>query len=682
MKTWGTPFGSLPIATKLNIAQSIALIVLVIAAITWLTGWVTENTIKNQTETIQQTSRQTLSMIQVFNSTLETNAVRMDHALKRLLPADYSLDTSERVNVAGVQTPVLKAGNQVLNLDFSNIDRFNTLYGAVGTIFVRDGSDFVRISTSLKRENGERAIGTKLDRDHPAYAALLANQPYTGKAVLFGRHYMTHYLPMHDASGNVIGVLFTGYDFTKEMETLRQSILKAKFDKNGYMYVVETGKNAGTIVAHPTLEGKNLYDEKDVNGFAYIRAILEQKDGAVSYWFVNTAAGETKARKRIAIFNSVPEWEWILVTSLDGKDLDDAAASVRNHLIVGAIILCALLFAVIFITSQRWVSRPLTTAIEAMEEIAMGRLTITIPAHGKDEVGRLLEATGAMASKMRSALSDIHEAAEKLSGNAEHLVKTASDAAAQSNQQSDSAATMASGIEEMHVSIAHVSEGAKQAHQISLDTDQISSNGAVVIEQATTSMTRIANTVRAASEDVSRLGRESQAISNIVNVIREIADQTNLLALNAAIEAARAGEQGRGFAVVADEVRKLAERTASSTQEISPLIQRILDGTTQAVASMEEGVHQVEEGVAYAEQAGKSIANIRQSASHATQATTNISEALTEQVAAITAISQNVEKIASMADQNSQVAQESAQCATELQHLAGVLREDVSHFTF
>ncbi|MCL2831517.1 MAG: methyl-accepting chemotaxis protein [Betaproteobacteria bacterium] len=681
MTTSRNSFGDLPIATKLIIAQSIALLILFVVAITWLTEWTTQTAIRDQTETIQQVSQQTLSMIRVFNSTLETNATRMGNVLKNTLPSGYTLDTAHRVEVAGLKTPTLRAGNEVLNLNFEVVDHFTTLFGSVGTIFVRDGEDFVRVSTSLRKENGERAIGTKLDRAHPAYAALLAKLPYTGKALLFGRYYMTYYLPIQDASGAVVGALFTGYEYTKEMDTLRKSILEARFGKNGYMFVIDSGKNAGTMVAHPTLEGKNMADATDEKGFAYIRAMLEQKNGVISYWFVNTDAGETKARKRISIFNEVPEWEWIIVSGLDGKDLDENAANVRNYLIIGAVALGALLFVVVLFTARRWVSRPLTESVGAMEEIARGHLNIAIPAHGKDEVGRLLEATDAMANKMRSALGDIQNAAEQLGISAEHLVRTSHDSADQSAQQSDSAAMMASGIEEMNNNIINVSNSAKQAHQVSADAEGISGEGVVVIQHATESMTRIAGTVRAASEAVSKLGRESQAISNIVNVIREIADQTNLLALNAAIEAARAGEQGRGFAVVADEVRKLAERTATSTQEISPLIQRILDGTAHAVSSMEEGVQQVEEGVSYAGQAGGSIESIRQSAGQATTATTAISEALAEQLAAIGVISRNVEKVSSMADNNSRVAQESAQCASELEQLARMLRERVSHFS-
>ena len=682
MATWKDSFGNLPISTKLNIAQSIALVILFAAAIIGMTVWLTRVTIKDQTTTVQEINRQTLSMIQVYNNSLEARASQIGNVLKKSLPSgDYTLDTTQRVAVAGKQTPALKAGGEVLNLNFAAVDRFTALNGAVGTVFARDGNEFIRVTTSLKQENGERAIGTTLNHDHPAYAALLANKPFTGRANLFKRDYMTHYLPMQDASGAVVGALFAGIDITDEMAVLRKNILEVKLGKNGYMYVLDAGKDAGTMVAHPTLEGKNMYDAKDVNGFAYIRAIIEQKDGVLSYWFANTSVGNTSVREKTVVFNTIPQWKWIIVSCLDKEDLAENAASARNFLIVGAIVLCALLFSVIFITSRRWVTRPLTEAVGAMEKIAEGCLTVAIPKHDNDEVGRLLDATEAMAGKMRSALSDIQAAAQQLANSAKHLVSTAHAAAEQSEQQSNSAMAMAAGVEEMNTNIAHVSDGAKQAHQVSLDSDNISSEGSVIIQRATDSMTRIADTVRAASDVVGTLGRESQAISSIVKVIREIADQTNLLALNAAIEAARAGEHGRGFAVVADEVRKLAERTSSSTQEISPLIQRILDGTTHAVASMEEGVRQVEEGVSYAGQAGGSIVSIRQSASHVTEATTSISRALTELSSAVSEISNNLGKIAAMADQNSQIAKETAQCASDLEQLAHTLRQHVSHFT-
>ena len=672
-----TSFRNWSIALKLNVVQSLALALLLTAAITWMTQVIVEG----NTEAAQQINNETLKMIQVYNETIEKNIIRMGNILKESLPSHYTLDTTQRIAVAGTQTPILKAGGETLNLNYITVDRFTALSGAVGTVFVRDGDDFVRITTSLKNEKGERAIGTRLEHNHPAYAALLANNPYSGKARLFGRDYITHYLPVQDASGAIIAALFVGLDFTSELDSLRQKILETKLGKNGYVYVLDAGGNPGTMIVHPTLAGKNLYDEKDSNGLPFIRDIIEQKNGTLAYWFTNSAAGESEPREKVAVFKFFPQWNWIVVSSLYREDLAEDAIRVRNNLIVGAIALYVVLSIIIFLTSRHWVSRPLTEVVTAMEQIADGHLAIDIPERGNDEIGQLLTATRTMVGKIRSALSDIQNAALQLADSSERLLNTANEVARQSAQQSDSAMAMASSIEEMNASIANVSDNARQASQTSIDSGHISSEGAVVIQQATDSMARIADTVRTASDTVRALGQESQAISRIVDVIREIADQTNLLALNAAIEAARAGEQGRGFAVVADEVRKLAERTSGSTQEISNLIHRILDGTTNAVTNMEAGVHQVEEGVSYAEQAGGSIISIRQSANQVTTAVSTISHALTEQSEAIAGISRNVEKITTMADQNSQISKESAQCASGLEQLARMLRERISHFS-
>ena len=676
-----TSFKSWPIALKLNLVQSLALITLLTAAIIWLTASVTRIVVEHSTTTVRQVNHQTLSMIEVYDETVEKNVARTGNILKELLPPRYTLDTTESVIINGMRTPVLKAGGEALNLNFSVVDRFTAMSSAVATIFVRDGDDFVRISTSLKDGSGERAIGTRLDRDHPARTALLANQPYIGKANLFNRDYITHYQPIQDASGVIVAALFVGRDFTSELELLRQKILAIRPGRNGYVYVIDAGDNPGTMVVHPTLVGKNLYHENDARGQPYIRTIIEQKSGTLTYWYVDSALGETVPREKVAVFEFFPQWNWVVVSVLYHDDLASDALFTRNSLIVGAIALCTLLTFIVFAASRRWVSQPLKEAITAMEQIAEGHLTVAIPERASDEVGQLLSATRVMADKIRSALSDIQNAALQLADSSGQLLNTANEVARQSAQQNDSALAMASSIEEMNANVIHISDSARQASQTSIDSDRISNEGAVVIQQATDSMTRIADTVRTASDTVRTLGQESQAISRIVDVIREIADQTNLLALNAAIEAARAGEQGRGFAVVADEVRKLAERTSGSTQEISALIRRILDGTAHAVENMEAGVRQVEEGGSYAEQAGGSITSIRQSAHEVTSAVTMISHALTEQSETIAGISHNVEKITAMADQNSQVSKESAQCASGLEQLARTLRERISHFS-
>jgi methyl-accepting chemotaxis protein len=239
---------------------------------------------------------------------------------------------------------------------------------------------------------------------------------------------------------------------------------------------------------------------------------------------------------------------------------------------------------------------------------------------------------------------------------------------------------MAASVEEMAVSIDQVRDNAAEAHGISIEAGNISDAGAQVIHNAANEMRKISDAVQASSQIVEDLGKQSDQISSIVNTIKEIADQTNLLALNAAIEAARAGEQGRGFAVVADEVRKLAERTGLSTTEITDMVGRIQNGTKSAVSSMQAGVSQVGNGVELANQAGESINRIREGAERVTHVVNSISDSIREQSQAGNQIAQQLETIAQMSEESAAAVADTAKAARHLHSLSASLHTTVGQF--
>jgi len=232
----------------------------------------------------------------------------------------------------------------------------------------------------------------------------------------------------------------------------------------------------------------------------------------------------------------------------------------------------------------------------------------------------------------------------------------------------------------MTVSINFVTDSAKSAHALADEARKFSIEGAKHVQETVGEINTISGSVENSTHAVRVLGEQSQKISGIVGVIREIADQTNLLALNAAIEAARAGEQGRGFAVVADEVRKLAEKTTSSTQEISTMIGEIQQGTQTAVKHMELGTSQVEKGVTVAAATGEAMNSIEAGAVKVLAAVDEISTALQEQATASNQISQGVERIAQMTEENSAAVNEVSRAAGELQKLATTLKGNVGRF--
>ncbi|WP_168734198.1 methyl-accepting chemotaxis protein [Pseudothauera nasutitermitis] len=674
-------FRNWPIATKLGVVQLLVLGMVFSAAVIALVPWLGDKLEQKSLAAIEQANRQAIDMLSVSNQLLESTAQRLGGVLASGYPAGFALDERTSIDVDGRPTPLLRSGETVLNSHFDGVDAFTAVTGAVATVFARDGDDFVRVSTSLRQENGDRAVGTLLGAAHPAHVRLLKGESYTGRAHLFGRDYMTHYQPQLDAAGQVVAVLFIGLDFTAELHTLKERLLGIAFGRSGYLFAVDAGRDRGTLVVHPGEEGSNLLGAVDANGIAFIQEMIERRTGILDYQFANTARGETRPRDKVVAFAHFAPWDWVVAAGTYRDELAEEAAALRDRLILAALGLAALLFGLMSYSVRRWVGRPLSATVAAMQRIAEGDLTVAIEPRGDDEIGRLVGATRTMAARMGEAIADIKTAAHRLVDCAEHLSTTSVQLSARSSQQSGSAAAMAAIIEQMNASISQIADNARTAQNISASSAQVSSTGGEIIGQAAANMTRIADTVREASQAVAQLGEQSQAISAIVYAIKEIADQTNLLALNAAIEAARAGESGRGFSVVADEVRKLAERTSLSTQEIEDMIGRIQSGTTDAVNNMETGVHQVEEGMLCATQAGSSIADIRHGAGQVTRAVADISTALAEQSAASADIARNVEQIAQMADENYQLVQHSAGYAEQLKQLADSLETRVARFT-
>ena len=325
-------------------------------------------------------------------------------------------------------------------------------------------------------------------------------------------------------------------------------------------------------------------------------------------------------------------------------------------------------------------SRRLGQALDVAQRIAEGRLDNAIDGSGRDEIGTLLQALSVMQARLRSMIGEIRQGAEQLVSASQSISSASLQLSASVQEQSHSASSMAATVEQLTVSINHVADNAGDAHALSSESGRQSTEGGSVIQETLQSMRLIADTVQASAGQIGELDQHAEQISSIVGVIKSIAEQTNLLALNAAIEAARAGEQGRGFAVVADEVRLLAQRTANSTQEITDMVKKIQLGTRDAVSSMDVGVEQVKGGVALAQQAGEAIVTIRQSSADVVRVVDQISLALREQTAASQDVARNVERIAQMSQHNSQAVEQTSETAGALQRLAQRLEQQVNVF--
>ncbi len=331
------------------------------------------------------------------------------------------------------------------------------------------------------------------------------------------------------------------------------------------------------------------------------------------------------------------------------------------------------------------IAQSITRPVNALKDIMtttqeQNDLTRRVAVIGSDEIGQMAAAFNRLMDSFQQIIHEVVTDAAQVKSAATHVASTTAQAAVSAGQQSDAASSIAAAVEQMTVSIDQVAAHAREAQSSSSQSGELSVQGGEVINQAVAEMRKIAESVRGSSQIIQDLEHQSEQISSIVKVIKEIAEQTNLLALNAAIEAARAGEQGRGFAVVADEVRKLAERTTQSTKEIAETIEKIQSGTRGAVANMEASVETVNSGVALADKASVSIGQIKSGTSQVALSVNDISTAIREQGATSSEIAQNVEKIAQMGEQNSTVAGETAQAADQMRTLADKLQNAVTRF--
>jgi methyl-accepting chemotaxis protein len=319
-------------------------------------------------------------------------------------------------------------------------------------------------------------------------------------------------------------------------------------------------------------------------------------------------------------------------------------------------------------------------ASEVVKQVAAGDLSVEIPVANTDSTS-LLAAMKVMQSNLQKLIGEIQTDADMVASAAKKMTIAAEDVACSSNQQSASSLEIAAAMEQSTVSINLMSDSANRAQTISGDSELLMNETSGVVSEAVNRIAKIATVVEQASQTVRTLGQESENVSKIVLVIKEVADQTNLLALNAAIEAARAGEQGRGFAVVADEVRKLAERTTQSTQEITTMISSMQSSARDAVTCIEDAVANVNEGVILTKRVGESVSRLGASSHEVKEVIIDVSSALREQNAASNEIARNVEQIAQTGERNSGAVGAVAKAATELQQLANSLTDSARHFT-
>ena len=650
------------IASQLGLALAVILAVVISGSTVFALRSLDSANLDTREEHLASEARLLADQLNTFHSTLRESTQRLSGLFEKRFGAGLSVRADQQVAVAGVQTPSLLLGDEVLNNNFAEVDEFKQMSGGVATVFVRSGEDFIRISTSLTKQDGNRAIGTVLDHQHPAYQRLLAGQNYIGRAVLFDRAYMTQYSPVRDAAGKVIAVLFIGFDYTDEQKAQFDNLKRFRIGQTGSLALLDEQKH---WLVPPA--GVQALDQA-----IPVMLDLAKNPGKGRFW-----SDKDEDFYSVAVpFEGGP---WSVVASMPKSEIRAVTWAVGIRLVIGSVL--AMLVAV---GAAVWLLRsklqPLSDLVRQAEALGAGDLSARLNVSSHDEIGQLASSFNQMGEALSTMVSHIRKAAEEVNSRAQALSGLSGGAYEGMEQQSGEITSMAGAVEEFSATSLNIADNMGNTERLAQENAQQTRIGRTSMQEASSSLEHIATALNSTATVINTLGQRSEEIGGIVGVITSIAEQTNLLALNAAIEAARAGEQGRGFAVVADEVRNLASRTRQATDEISVMIQSIQQETGNAISTMEHGNVLMQEGLSRNADVASALARIDEQSRSAGQQFAAITTATQEQSSTANVLSSNLQSIALANSEQREVVSNLAITAKELETLAAGLRQEVDRF--
>ncbi|MBV8469051.1 MAG: Cache 3/Cache 2 fusion domain-containing protein [Pelomonas sp.] len=640
------------LATRIAVSSLLLIVVMLSALAIFVASRIGHTLDARAVADLTKQTELVVDMIAAYDQSLHDAADRIASAFSGYFPDEFVLDAASTMPVSGTEAPVMRSGKAVLDLDYGAVDRFTKATGGNATIFARTGDDFIRISTSVVKDDGTRAVGTLLGHSHPAYAAMMRGDTWAGKVNLFGKDTMTEYRPLKDAQGRVIGILYIGFDLSAGLQGLKDSIKKIKIGDTGYVFAFDNapGERRGLMTIHPSMEGRNMLADENKNSSSSVRYLAGHPEGVYRYMY--SADPGTPLREKIVVSREYKGWGWVVAAGTWVDEFSGAAIELRRILLGGTLAAGLLLATFLWLGLRRMVARPLAHAVKAAHAIASGDLDHDLQPRSMDETGQLLAALSQMNSGLARIVREVRSGTQTIASASSKIAADNRDLSARTQQQAGALQQTAASMEELSSTVQQNSDNAQRANQLAATASALAGKGGAAVS-------KVVDTMQSINES-------SKRIVDITAVIDSIAFQTNILALNAAVEAARAGDQGRGFAVVAAEVRSLAQRSAAAAREIKALI--------------DDSVEKVATGGVQVDHAVTTMNEIVASISHVTDLMGEISVASQEQTDGIAQVHQAISAMDLVTQRNATLVGEASTLSKSMQDQAATLAQVISVF--